>query len=392
MLTEPGTLDELGIGQIRDAFSDVLFPGISTIQTRAKYFIIVPRILRDFQVLQPAQKKNLQDYLLKQENAVAEILHEAHDEKEWGIIGRTRLSSGGVDRRPSVTYWTGLRTFGLVRTPLSLRDFCRQLESGADNEVLIDSALAEGSDDLDCLNGRPLVNLPDYSEKWKEKGTLSLRLTRKEAEFLKGRLTETPAIASSVPAQMFRNSLVEAALLDNETTETTAFDFLVDVMKTGADVDQTCLSYLRVAQEFSLAMEGPHLRYNIILNKSFPDEVGKYEEEYGHWLEKVRRLNLFCADSGTRWLELANFDKKRHIKGRSQQFVKACCAHFQSDNPVSHLDDIVFKQAVANKGNRSWLKRGLAEGQWLGIRRLDYRWGSAINIIRDIQVGLHADA
>ena len=51
MLNEKGTLDELGFGQLRDAFSSLLFPGISTIQTRAKYFIIVPRILRDYKVV-----------------------------------------------------------------------------------------------------------------------------------------------------------------------------------------------------------------------------------------------------------------------------------------------------------------------------------------------------
>ena len=33
LLKETGTLDELGVGQVRDAFSDVLFPGFSTIQT-----------------------------------------------------------------------------------------------------------------------------------------------------------------------------------------------------------------------------------------------------------------------------------------------------------------------------------------------------------------------
>ena len=35
-------LDELGIGTVRDAFSDMFFPGISTLQTRAKYFVILP--------------------------------------------------------------------------------------------------------------------------------------------------------------------------------------------------------------------------------------------------------------------------------------------------------------------------------------------------------------
>ena len=48
MLGNQGVLDELGIATIRDGFSDLLFPGTSTIQTRAKYFLIVPH-----QALQP---------------------------------------------------------------------------------------------------------------------------------------------------------------------------------------------------------------------------------------------------------------------------------------------------------------------------------------------------
>jgi len=51
LLAEKGVVDELGIGVIRDAFADLLFPGISTIQTRAKYFLIVPRLLKDYETL-----------------------------------------------------------------------------------------------------------------------------------------------------------------------------------------------------------------------------------------------------------------------------------------------------------------------------------------------------
>ena len=38
LLREPSTVDELGLGPVRDAFADLLFPGASTIQTRARYF------------------------------------------------------------------------------------------------------------------------------------------------------------------------------------------------------------------------------------------------------------------------------------------------------------------------------------------------------------------
>src|SRR5438552_8578154 len=41
--------DELGIGQVRDAFSDLLFPGTSTLHTRARYLLIVPWCFQEAQ-------------------------------------------------------------------------------------------------------------------------------------------------------------------------------------------------------------------------------------------------------------------------------------------------------------------------------------------------------
>lgn len=41
-LEEPGTLDPLGLSSVRDAFSEMLSPGTSTIQTRLRYFVSFP--------------------------------------------------------------------------------------------------------------------------------------------------------------------------------------------------------------------------------------------------------------------------------------------------------------------------------------------------------------
>ena len=41
LFREHDTRDELGIGSVRDAFADMLFPGTSTIMTRARYFLLV---------------------------------------------------------------------------------------------------------------------------------------------------------------------------------------------------------------------------------------------------------------------------------------------------------------------------------------------------------------
>ena len=49
LFREKDTRDELGIAGIRDAFSDMLFPGTGALQTRARYFFFVPWMYLDFE-------------------------------------------------------------------------------------------------------------------------------------------------------------------------------------------------------------------------------------------------------------------------------------------------------------------------------------------------------
>ena len=41
-LNEPEAVEELGVGRVRDHFSDTLFPGTSSLQHHAKYFVVLP--------------------------------------------------------------------------------------------------------------------------------------------------------------------------------------------------------------------------------------------------------------------------------------------------------------------------------------------------------------
>ena len=47
MGAQQDTVDELGTGIISEAFSNYFFPGTSTIQTRAKYFFLVPYAVQE---------------------------------------------------------------------------------------------------------------------------------------------------------------------------------------------------------------------------------------------------------------------------------------------------------------------------------------------------------
>ena len=49
LFRERDTRDELGIGTIRDSFSDYFFPGTSTIQTKVRYMLFIPWIYVDLE-------------------------------------------------------------------------------------------------------------------------------------------------------------------------------------------------------------------------------------------------------------------------------------------------------------------------------------------------------
>ena len=109
MLTESGTLDELGIAPIRDGFSNLFFPGTSTIQTRAKYFFIVPYALKELERSGEVNPNKILRQLDAIERECGLTLLEQNAE-EYGIIGKRSLQNGKwVKRTPADIYWAGLK-------------------------------------------------------------------------------------------------------------------------------------------------------------------------------------------------------------------------------------------------------------------------------------------
>ena len=390
LAAEKGTLDELGVGQIRDAFSDLLFPGISTIQTRAKYFITVSRTLRDYQNLKTSdyrRKKGLLDYLNVEENSLAEALVNKHGVDETGIVGSSTIETGGVKRLPSEIYWNGLRTFGLVNTTVSLAEFSRMLSSDDHHPQW---GHEEDSDVIE--DHKHLIDLPDYSENWADEDKLTIKLNRNEAEFLKGKMIENPTLSSSVAVQLFEYGLVEKALEKTNNSELIPFDVLTELMLKNDQVDEAFKNTIRLARDFSLAMEGPHIRLNILLarHNGFDDAADEYEEEFSEWLERAFNYKVFENNKENEWLSLSVNGQQRNIKNYTQSFIRNWCEAIRNNVETRKLDEIVRSQSKHNKGKRGLFNRKINEGGWIGIRRLDFRWGSAKNIIADIYEGLYA--
>ena len=383
MLREPGTLDELGIGQIRDAFADLLFPGFSTIQTRAKYLISVPRILRDYHHLAKTEKKRirLEAYLKEKENEVARLLVEKHGSDEEGIIGSTRINDGGVTRRPSSVYWNAYRQFGIIKESVSLSEFCREYEQ-ENTQIYYGEEYEDGLDDE--AYSAVKVKIPSYDPLWMDE--LSMELTHEEADFLYQYIMQSYHIADSIPSQLFKHDLVDTALEE----EYSSLETLTVLLTNESEVSSVCRDTLKLANEFSLAMEGPHIRYNIILARKngFVDSVDKYTKEFKEWKAEVLGRNLFYEHSDDAWLNGAKREHSKAFKARTTSFIKLWSNLMRSDASDEVLDALVEKQAIDNKKERSLLRKKVVNEGWVGIRRLDYRWFYVRKILKDIQQGL----
>lgn len=97
------TRDELGIGTVRDALADLLFPGISTIQTRARYFLFIPWIYKNLE----RRRIGYPDIRQRSRQAEVALIEALADSgEELGVIGF--LSRGRLQRLPSNVYWSGL--------------------------------------------------------------------------------------------------------------------------------------------------------------------------------------------------------------------------------------------------------------------------------------------
>lgn len=386
MMAGKGTLDELGIGQIRDAFADLLFPGLSTIQTRAKYFIFIPRLLRDYQQLPASYRKKLtlQHYLKTQENGLVQQLIECCSADERGIIGRTSVAIGGVKQLPSSIYWGGLRKFHIANTSASLAELAVTLQNHEER-----LSQDHQDDSVDHFE-RPFFDLPNSDKDWRNESKIQMQLTADEASFLVSKMTETVGLENSIFAQLFASELVkDGALVDN-----LAFDDLAKKMIYKSNVSDVCKYNLKLASDFSLAMVGPQTVLNFLLAQANGDEeqVISLSESYDEWANEAHNRAVFNNESVEGWLSVRVDGKPRNIKSHTQLFIREFATAFQASSGHEQIgakiQQIVSCQSRKNKGKLSKLNNNTPYESWVGIERLDFRWSTARGLLKDLLEGL----
>src|SRR4051794_21980860 len=100
LFSQPESRDELGIGVVRDVFSNLMFPGVSVIQTRARYLLFVPWLFQRG-VRLGRSGPPLAAWVERHERALVETIRKGGDQE--GLIGR--LAGVRVKILPSTIYW-----------------------------------------------------------------------------------------------------------------------------------------------------------------------------------------------------------------------------------------------------------------------------------------------
>lgn len=361
LFREDDTRDELGLGVIRDAFADRLFPGTSTIQTRVRYFLFVPWL---FRTLKPAEReafsqrtRQLQDQLRKSLIKGGESL---------GVIGY--LAGGNVQRLPSSVYWQGLRRLGLLRFNGSETDYAGELRPS--NEALLND------------DGEPVANasrslwdprMPEPPGGWLD--ATNFAVSREEAEYLTDRFT------FEAPESLLAHFLHLAKPPGNA-------DFPWKHVQS-TELPTSLGEELNHARRFSEAMHGASLLYNLMLarEKGSDELVETYEESLAEWWEKLKhRTDEFSTWNRSRfWALLAAW--RARVSPPAHSFIETWLdAIGQAPRIEVILSDHDLQALIRDR--ERFLKRSRARvgnpralDLWngrSGAKQLDYRWGKPV--------------
>jgi hypothetical protein len=184
-LRDHDTVDELGLGAIRDAFADRLFPGASTIQTRARYFLIVPWIYRTLEDREVPSAEIGRRARAEEVKVIRSLAPVGQRQGVIGIDAQERLK-----RFPSSIYWAGLETWGIRHFEGSQRQYHASLDRFyRDRRATSQAREDDPAQDRVPPNWDP--GLPD-----RPAAIDTLELSKGEAQYLKER------IEFSVPTSM----------------------------------------------------------------------------------------------------------------------------------------------------------------------------------------------
>lgn len=378
LFTQVESRDELGVGQVRDAFSEMLFPGTSVVQTRARYFLFVPWCYRDGRA-RGTSGERCRARGDAQERRLIKALKYASLDDAAGLIG-VRAGTA-VKTLPSAIYWSALRRYQILThdtdaSHLGLR------EAGD-----VDPATELADRHLGDWHGA----LPDPPDGFPEQVPSGFELSHEEAAWLAER------VVVSVPGTALSHLIERRERIPDEL----AFPWEV--------IPESRFEALAHARRFSTVMHGAALLYNLLVAERYErhpnltrldDRTEYYRVALEGWHESAIAPitnDLAAWDVDCMWQLVSQVNPR--VPPSTRLFVDAWVRSTKRGQAASAADNRTLRQLVhqreARKGKQSRLANDKMLATWSGASgagQLDFRWPTVRRLVNDIVKGLVWDA
>lgn len=364
--------DELGLGQLRDGISDALFPGTSTLLTRARYLLFVPWVYQlALRSSDPVAKAD------RLERELIEPLKRSHDNA--GLLG----TQAGVTLKtlPSSVYWSMLRHYGILRDP----SLSRADALGAIGHTVDGGADADGARPATAWS----ATMPPPPDGFPQVVDGGFRLQPDEAAWLRDRILD------AAPGSYL-------AHLTQHPPDPSSPSPWGDPASESAGAEVRLL--LDHARAFSAAVHGAQLLYNLMIAEEYEqtslqrvdNPVTRYRDELDEWAARLPTAIDIQAWHFDELVARIEVDRGSPIHPSTRRFVTEWLGVLRAGAPTTLAENdrarhLIRTREKRNKGAQARLgnpRRLATWGGGSGAGALVFRWPTVRTILIDIHDGL----
>ncbi len=375
MFLQRESRDELGLGRIRDALSDTLFPGTSVLLTRARYLLFVPWLYREGARRGHVGPK-LTQWVEWNERHLIGALRSSGDQE--GLIGRN--VGAAVQNLPSSIYWNTLRRFRILR---------REVTAG--QVVGLPRVTRPVEDATEFLEHSDAVwspSIPPAPDDFFSLTHCDLALTHDEATWLAERIVD------AVP-----ETLLEF-LVARGNRHPDRPDYIWEDPEADAARGRV-RDALDEARRFAVAMHGAALLYNVLLAEraqklglsKFDGHRNRFATRLDEWHRELEDSDVGGWDLNGLWTLVA--EQGRPAVSHTRSFVSAWVDLARKWSGEGLADDEDARMLVRNrefhqKRGQARLRNDRLMLQWggaSGSERLAFRWPVVARLLNDIVDG-----
>lgn len=368
------TIDEMGLGGIRDAFADHFFPGVTVAMTRLRYFFFVPWLYQELESRRCTSGREVAATLKKLELRLIEAL-DASGDSRGGVIGTESRET--LRRFPSSIYWWPLQRWGISR--FAKLDQASFHESFAELKVAARDVLRPDDRGVALLDRSAWdLRLPEPPAEFPRESTFAL--TAAEAAFLRGRINE--CCQGTLLDHIARG---DAALVGKGPWEYGGLQQLPARLQ----------SDLQLARQFSAVALCANALYLLMLSEAPAGFAG------GERRASQARLLVDLAESEEG--DVGSFDVDRlwaflgdhaaRLPNGTREFLATWCGRLRekgveriAGDPVA-LRCIVAREAKVKPGRARLSSARVGSGSKAvsTAGRMDFRWRTVCNLIEDLR-------